>query len=65
MRKPGRNFPACENENLRRHIKAGVEALQRGEFMEIADANLERYVNDLVSPRKKRSLSAKPDTDDK
>jgi hypothetical protein len=63
MRKPGRNFSACEN--LRRQIKAGVEALQRGEFTEIADADLERYLNDLVSPRKRRSLSAKPNTDDK
>ncbi len=45
-------------ENLRGQIKAGLEALERGEFTEVADADLERYVNDLVSLRKRRSLSA-------
>jgi hypothetical protein len=29
-------------ETLRLQIKAGVDALQRGEFTEIADADLER-----------------------
>jgi antitoxin ParD1/3/4 len=38
-------------ENLRGQIKAGLDALERGEFTEIADADLERYLNDLVSPR--------------
>jgi hypothetical protein len=52
-------------ENLRRQIKAGLEALQRGEFTEIADADLDRYLNDLVSARRTRSSPAKSDADNK
>jgi hypothetical protein len=52
-------------ENLRRQIKAGLEALQRGEFAEIADADLDRYLNDLVSARRTRSSPAKSDADNK
>jgi len=50
-------------ENLHRQIKAGLEALQRGEFTEIADADLDRYLNDLVSARRTRSSPAKSDAD--
>jgi hypothetical protein len=52
-------------ETLRLQIKAGVDALQRGEFTEIADADLERYLNDLVSARRTRSSPAKSDADNK
>jgi hypothetical protein len=52
-------------ETLRLQIKAGLDALQRGEFTEIADADLERYLNGLASARRTRSLHAKPDTDNK
>jgi hypothetical protein len=52
-------------ENLRRQIKAGLEALQRGEFTEIADADLERYLDDLVSARRTRSSHAKSGADNK
>ena len=55
-------MPRCKKslklENLRKQIKAGLEALERGEFTEIADADLERYLNDLVSLHKRRNLSA-------
>ena len=30
-------------------IKAGIEALERGEFTEVADADLERYLEDLTA----------------
>jgi hypothetical protein len=52
-------------KNLRRQIKAGLEALQRGEFTEVADADLERYFNDLASARRTRSSPAKSDADNK
>jgi hypothetical protein len=45
-------------------IKAGVEVLQRGEFVEIADAELDRYLNGLVSARNRRSSSAKLNADE-
>ena len=34
---------------LRGQIKAGVEALDRGEFTEIADADLDRYLESLTA----------------
>ena len=52
-------------ETLRLQIKAGVDALQRGEFTEIADADLERYLNGLASARRMRNFPAKPDADNK
>jgi antitoxin ParD1/3/4 len=33
---------------LRLHIKAGVDALDRGEFVEVDDADLETYLEGLV-----------------
>jgi antitoxin ParD1/3/4 len=33
---------------LRMHIKAGVEALDRGEFTEVPDAELDRYLKGLT-----------------
>jgi hypothetical protein len=52
-------------ETLRLQIKAGLDALQRGEFTEIADVDLERYLNDLVSARRTRSSPAKSDADNR
>jgi antitoxin ParD1/3/4 len=40
-------------KTLRMRIKAGVDALERGDFTEIADANLEEYLEGLAGvPRK-------------
>lgn len=33
---------------LRLQIKAGIEAVERGDFTEIADAELERYLEELA-----------------
>jgi antitoxin ParD1/3/4 len=39
---------ALKLKALRVQIKAGVEALDRGEFTEVADADLERYFDSLA-----------------
>ncbi len=41
---------------LRTHIKAGAEALRRGEFVEVDDADLDNYLEGLapVADRRKR-----------
>jgi antitoxin ParD1/3/4 len=39
---------ALKLKALRAQIKAGVEALDRGEFTEVADADLERYFDSLA-----------------
>jgi antitoxin ParD1/3/4 len=39
---------ALKLKALRAQIKAGVEALDRGEFTEVADADLERYFDGLA-----------------
>lgn len=41
---------------LRTHIKAGAEALRRGEFVEVDDAELDNYLEGLatVADRRKR-----------
>ncbi len=43
---------------LRMQIKAGVEQLERGEFAEIADADLERYLQRLTAAANKRRRRA-------
>ncbi len=40
---------ALKLKALRAQIKAGVEALDRGEYTEVADADLERYFDSLVA----------------
>jgi antitoxin ParD1/3/4 len=40
---------------LRAHVKAGVEALERGEFTEVADADLDHYLENLTSAAGKRA----------
>ena len=44
-----RREDALKLEVLRRQIDAGVEALERGEFTEIADADLDAYLAGLNS----------------
>ncbi|MCX7366529.1 MAG: type II toxin-antitoxin system ParD family antitoxin [Alphaproteobacteria bacterium] len=41
-------------KSLRAQIKAGVEALDRGEFVEIDDASLDDYFDKLASRSDKR-----------
>lgn len=40
---------------LRARIKAGVEALDRGDVVEVDDADLERFLEELVAPAVKRA----------
>lgn len=40
---------------LRAQIKAGTDALERGEFAEIDDADLEEYLERLTTPAAKRA----------
>ena len=44
-----RREDALELKALRMQIKAGVEALDRGEFTEIADADLDGYLERLAT----------------
>ena len=34
---------------LRAHIDAGIEALERGDYVEVADADLESYLDQLTN----------------
>jgi antitoxin ParD1/3/4 len=38
---------------LRMQIRAGVDALERGDFSEIADADLDEYLEGLAAPPSK------------
>jgi len=40
---------------LRAQIKAGVDALDRGDFAEVEDADLEGYLERLTTPAAKRA----------
>jgi antitoxin ParD1/3/4 len=40
---------ALKLKALRAQIKAGIEALDRGEFTEIADTGLDRYLENLTA----------------
>jgi antitoxin ParD1/3/4 len=40
---------ALKLKALRAQIKAGIEALDRGEFTEIADTDLDRYLENLTT----------------
>jgi antitoxin ParD1/3/4 len=50
-----RQEDALKLKALRMHIKAGVEALDRGDFIDIDDAELESYFEELASPAAKRT----------
>jgi antitoxin ParD1/3/4 len=48
-----RRQDALKREPLRVQIRAGIEALGRGEFIEVADGDLDRYLRRLAAiPRK-------------
>ena len=40
---------------LRAQIKAGVDALERGDFVEVDDADLEGFLERLTTPASKRA----------
>lgn len=46
-----RHEDALKLKALRQQIKAGVDALDRGEFVEIEDADLDRYLTALAVSR--------------
>jgi antitoxin ParD1/3/4 len=46
---PRHNVNSRKIRALRVEIEAGVEALERGEFTEIDDADLDRYLEDLAA----------------
>jgi len=48
-----RREDALKLKALRMQIKAGVEALDRGEFSEIAVAELDDYLQGLTAPNKR------------
>ena len=49
-----RREDALKLKALRMQVEAGVEALERGEFTEVADTDLDRYLEDLtVTPGKR------------
>jgi antitoxin ParD1/3/4 len=50
-----RREDALKLKALRMQIKAGVDALERGEFTEIADADLDRYLEGLAAAPGKRA----------
>jgi antitoxin ParD1/3/4 len=45
---------ALKLKALRAQIKAGAEALDRGEFTEVADADLDRYLDTLAGTATER-----------
>jgi antitoxin ParD1/3/4 len=48
-----RREDALKLKALRLQIKAGTDALDRGEFTEVADANLDRYLANLTGASKR------------
>jgi antitoxin ParD1/3/4 len=50
-----RREDALKLKALRMQIKAGVDALERGEFTEVADADLDRYLEGLAAAPGKRA----------
>lgn len=48
-----RQEDALKLKALRQQIREGVDALDRGDFTEVADADLEDYLEGLRAPRKK------------
>jgi antitoxin ParD1/3/4 len=49
-----RREDALKLKALRMQVKAGVDALERGEFTEVADADLERYFEGLIAAGTRR-----------
>ena len=50
-----RREDALKLKALRMQIRAGVDALERGEFTEVADADLNRYLEYLAAAPGKRA----------
>ncbi len=50
-----RREDALKLKALRMQIKAGVDSLERGEFTEVADADLDRYLEGLAAAPGKRA----------
>lgn len=50
-----RREDALKLKALRAQIKAGVDALDRGEFVEVDDADLDRYLEGLANYPDKRA----------
>lgn len=46
---------AAKLEALRKQLNDGVEALERGEFTEVADADLDSYLASLKAAPRKRA----------
>ena len=46
-----RREDALKLEALRAHLKAGIDALDRGDFVEVDDADLQTYLEALTDPR--------------
>ena len=44
-----RREDALKLKVLRMHVKAGVDALERGEFTDVGDADLDRYLQGLTA----------------
>jgi antitoxin ParD1/3/4 len=45
-----RSEDALKLERLRLSIKAGVEAIKRGEYTDVEDADLDAYLDSLLAP---------------
>jgi antitoxin ParD1/3/4 len=50
-----RKEDALKLKVLRQHIKAGIDALDRGDFVEVAGSELESFLNNLGAPSGKTS----------
>ncbi len=50
---PTRDINYVKLKELRKQIKAGVEELERGEFTEVLDADLDRYLESLTAKARK------------
>ena len=50
-----RREDALKLKALRAHVNAGLDDLERGEFEEIADADLEWYLESLTAAGRKRA----------
>jgi antitoxin ParD1/3/4 len=50
-----RREDALKLKALRAQIRAGVEALDRGDFVEVDDAGLDGYLEGLTAPSDKRA----------
>jgi antitoxin ParD1/3/4 len=53
--KQRRQEDALKLKALRMHIKAGVEALERGDYDEVEAGELDAYLNDLTVPKLRKT----------